>query len=154
MGDNPSDKSAHSNTEQSHPSTDEVTSDNAGESALELDDVFEALGHSLRRYLVSTLVNGSNEATLSELSTKIASWELDKSENEVTDAERKSIYISLYHSHIPKLADLGVLDYEEQENIIVQAKNIEQVQAVLKSSKDELTSRQEIHTQNQDDDTR
>lgn len=151
MGDNPSDKSTHSDTEQSRPLTDDATSDNGGEIALELDEVFEALGHSLRRYLVSTLVNGGNEATLSELSTKIASWELDKSENEVTDAERESIYISLYHSHIPKLADLGVLDYEEEGDIIVQAKNTEQVQAVLESSKDELTSRQEVATKNRDD---
>jgi hypothetical protein len=42
------------------------------DSILELDEVFAALGHPRRRYLLYTLVNGSTEAPLPELAADIA----------------------------------------------------------------------------------
>lgn len=116
-------------------------------SVLELDEVFAALGHARRRYLLYTLVDGSSEETLPELAVKIAAWEQDKSISEVTDEERRRVHISLYHSHIPKLVDLDVLEYDEGENVIVRALNTEQVQAVLEGAGAELDDRQEKHAQ-------
>ncbi|MFC6977302.1 hypothetical protein ACFQL1_25365 [Halomicroarcula sp. GCM10025709] len=120
---------------------------------LELNEVFAALGHPRRRYLMYTLVNESTEETLPKLATKIAAWEQDKTVNEVTDDERRRVHASLYHSHIPKLADLGVLEYKEADDIIVKALNTEQVQAVLNGAGAELDSRQETHAQQRDPDT-
>jgi len=118
---------------------------------LELDGVFTALGHPRRRYLLYTLVNGSSEAPLADLAANIAAWELEKSVSEVTDAEQRDVHISLYHSHIPKLSSLGVVDYHEAENIIVRAVNTAQVQAVLDGAGAELDSRQEFHARDSDD---
>jgi hypothetical protein len=121
------------------------------DSILELDEVFAALGHPRRRYLLYTLVNGSTEAPLPELAADIAAWELEKPASEVTAAERRTVHISLYHSHIPKLASLGVVDYDEAENVIVRAVNTAQVQAVLDGAGAELDSRQESHVRDTDD---
>ena len=123
----------------------------APDPVLELNDVFAALGHPRRRYLLYTLVNGSTEAPLSELAADIAAWELEKPASEVTAAERRKIHISLYHSHIPKLASLEIVDYHEGENIIVRAVNTAQVQAVLDGAGAELDSRQESHARDADD---
>jgi hypothetical protein len=118
---------------------------------LELDEVFVALGHPRRRYLLYTLVNGSAEAPLSDLAAGIAAWELDKPVSEVTAGEQRDVHISLYHSHIPQLASLGIVDYQEAENVIVRAVNTAQVQAVLDGAGAELDSRQESHARDTDD---
>lgn len=122
-------------------------SDNSTERVLELDEVFTALDHSRRRYLLYTLVNERSEQTLSELATNIVAWERDKPIDEVTDEERRRVHVSLYHSHIPKLADLGILEYRESEDVIVRARNTEQVKGVLDGAGAELDSRQEDHAQ-------
>lgn len=124
--------------------------DNPTESVLELDEVFTALGHPRRRYLVYALANGSTEETLAELAAKIAAWERDKPIADVSDEERDNVHISLYHSHVPKLAGLGILDYHEGEDIVVEALNTEQVQAVLDGAGAELDSRQEAHARRKD----
>lgn len=120
---------------------------------LELDEVFAALGHPRRRYLLYALVAGGNEETLTELATKIVAWEQDKPLADVTDDERRRVHVSLYHSHVPKLADLGVLEYRESENIIVRALNTQQVRSVLNGAGAELDSRQEKHAQRRDPDS-
>ncbi|WP_135851944.1 DUF7344 domain-containing protein [Halorussus salinus] len=120
-------------------------SDDGLRSVLELDDVFAALNNPRRRYLVYTLVEGSDEETLTELATKIAAWEDDVSTDEVTDERRKRVQASLYHSHVPKLADLGVLSYDADKEVIVRAENTEQVEAVLHGAGTELDARQEAH---------
>jgi len=118
---------------------------------LELDELFAALGHPRHRYLLYALVNGSTEAPLSDLAADIAAWELEKPPSEVTAGERRKVHISLYHSHIPKLASLGVVDYHEGEDVIVRAVNTAQVQAVLDGAGAELDSRQESHARDIDD---
>lgn len=118
---------------------------------LELDEVFTALGHPRRRYLLYTLVNEQDEEELSDIATKIVAWEMDKPLTEVRDDERRRVHVSLYHSHVPKLADLGVLEYKEkEEEILVQARNAEQVQAVLNGAGAEHDSRQETHAKQRD----
>lgn len=117
----------------------------SGASVLELDEVFAALGHPRRRYLVYTLANGGSEAMLPELATKIAAWERDIPTGEVSAEDRKRVHASLYHSHVPKLADLGVIEYHEGEDILVRARNTTQVEAVLDGAGAEFDSRQEDH---------
>lgn len=119
-------------------------------SALELDEVFAALGHPRRRYLVYTLANGGSEVTLPELATEITAWERDIPAGEVSEEDRKPVQISLYHSHIPKLVDLGIIEYHEGEDIIVRARNTTQVEAVLDGAGAELDSRQEGHAKDTD----
>ena len=53
-------------------------SNDAAPSVLDLDEVFAALGHPRRRYLLYTLVNERGAETLPEVATKIAAWEQDK----------------------------------------------------------------------------
>ena len=124
--------------------------DGATDPVLELDEVFEALDHPRRRYLLYTLVNGGNEETLPRLAARIAAWEQNTDVSEVTDEKQQKVHVSLYHSHIPKLAALGIIDYQEKKDIIVRAVNTTQVQAVLDGAGAELDSRQETHARDTD----
>jgi len=143
-----------------NPNEPPATSTDTGESGtrpdsrtdvvLELDGVFAALAHPRRRYLLYTLVDGIEEETLTELATKIAAWEQDKALDDVGEGERRSVHVALYHSHVPKLADLGIVDYREGSDVLVRAVNADQVRAVLDGAGAELDSRQETHASETD----
>lgn len=117
---------------------------------LELDEVFAALGHPRRRYLVYTLANGESEVALPELAAKIAAWERDIPTDAVSEEARRRVHTSLYHSHVPKLADLGVIEHVEAEGILVRAHNTTQVETVLGGAGAEFDSRQEDHAKDTD----
>jgi DNA-binding transcriptional ArsR family regulator len=119
-------------------------------SVLELDEVFSALSHPRRRYLLHTLVNESSEESLSELATKVAAWKQDRTTDDVTREERRRVHASLYHSHVPRLADLDIVEYHKGDDIIVRARHTDQLKAVLNGAGAELDSRQEKHAQQRD----
>lgn len=117
--------------DRTEPADDAADPDGDIDAVLDFDSAFTALSHPRRIYLLYVLVNGAGRARLPELSAKIASHELDKPIEEVTPAERKRVHTSLYHSHIPKLADLDVIEYEKREQAVVRPKDVSQVKAVL-----------------------
>lgn len=124
--------------------------DTPTEAALELNEVFAVLGHPRRRYLLYALAREENEESLAEIAARIASWERDKAVEEVTDDERRDVQVSLYHSHIPKLSAVDVLEFDESEDTIVRAQNTQQVAGVLDGAGAELDSRQETHAREND----
>lgn len=111
---------------------------------LELDHVYEALGHSRRRYLCYTLLE-SPEWTLDELARKIAAWEHDVPEANVTDQQQEAVYVALYHIHVPKLVEGGVIAFDAVTETIRPATNAKQVLRALEGMGASLDSRQEAH---------
>jgi len=114
------------------------------ESILELDHVFGALEHPRRRYLCYTLLEDT-EWTLTELATKVAAWEQDLANEEVTNRQRERVYVSLFHAHVPKLVEEGVIRFDEATERIEPGENAEQVLAALQGMGATLDSRQEFH---------
>lgn len=140
----------HSRDSQSSTAavTDASTTEDASEGggSLGLDPVFSALGHPRRRYLLYTLVENGNEATLTDLATKLAAWEEDIPVANVSDAQRDHMYVSLYHAHVPHLRASGIVDYKEgNDEILVRAQHTDQVQAVLDRTGASDDARQERH---------
>ncbi|MFB6135583.1 MAG: hypothetical protein ABEJ04_02385 [Halobacteriaceae archaeon] len=111
---------------------------------LELDHVFDVLAHPRRRYLLYALAT-DGEWTLRELATKLAAWEEDVDEAAVSDHVRDRVYVSLYHSHVPKLVDEGMVRFDEESERLSPAEHAGQVQAVLAGAGGSADSRQEQH---------
>lgn len=114
------------------------------EDVLELDHVFQALAESRRRYLVYTL-KSKTEWELPEIAAKVASWEMNIPEHEIPDEEIELIYASLYHTHVPKLVDEGVLTFDSKDETIRPGPNAPQVLTALAGAGASLDSRQEDH---------
>lgn len=55
------------------------------------------------------------------------------------------MYVSLYHVHVPKLVDEGVITFDDGSETITPAENAEQVLAVLEGMGASLDSNQETH---------
>ncbi|WP_423999658.1 DUF7344 domain-containing protein [Haloarcula salina] len=117
---------------------------------LEIEPVYEALGHPRRRYLCYTLLEDT-EWSMSELAAKIAAWENDIPEHEVSADQREAVYVSLYHAHVPKLVDEGVITFDEATETIRAAEHAKQVLAALEGMGASLDAAQETHARGEMD---
>jgi hypothetical protein len=81
----------------------------------------------------------------------VAAWENDVPEHEVTDAQQEAVYVSLYHAHVPKLVDEGILTFDEVTETITPAGNAEQVLAALAGVGASLDANQEAHARGEMD---
>ena len=52
--------------------------------------------------------------TVIELSEQIAAMENETDVESLTRQQQKRVYISLYQTHIPKLADAGIIEHDEE----------------------------------------
>lgn len=113
-------------------------------SILQIDPVYQALGHPRRRYLCYTLLEDT-EWSLTDLARKIAAWENDVPEHAVTEDQREEMHVVLYHAHVPKLVDEGVIAFDEATETITKADHAEQVLTALEGIGTSLDSKQETH---------
>lgn len=125
----------------SHTSTDVPSID---PSVLELDHVFGVLDHPRRRYLLYAMAT-DDQWTLRELATKLVAWEQDLDEEAVDEDQCDRMYVSLYHVHVPRLVEHGVVGFDEETETISRADHTEQVFAVLEGAGASLDSLQEQH---------
>lgn len=141
-------------TEETPPasSTDATSKRTLSPELLEIDHVYEALGHPRRRYLCYTLLEDA-EWSLTELATKLAAWENDVPERTVTDHQRDQVYVALYHAHVPKLVDEGVISFDEVSETITAAEQADQVLRALEGIGASLDAEQEVHARSEMDDS-
>lgn len=82
-----------------------------------IDDVYPALATRRRRYLLYCLHVYANPVTLADAAERITRWERDDPADELLDA-RLQVYMSLYHDHVPELADAGLVAYSQEEDMV------------------------------------
>lgn len=87
------------------------------DSQFETDDLFEALAHERRRYLLYTLLD-ADARSLKATARRLAAWENGAPADTVDRDEVEKVYASLYHAHVPKLVDLGVLEYDREDDLV------------------------------------
>lgn len=122
-------------------------------SVLDLDHVFEALGHPRRRYVLYTLLEDP-EVSLRELASKVAAWENEVPAGALPEEDIDRVHIALYHSHVPKLAEDDIVEFSEADETVKRASNAGQVLAVLESAGGSTDSGQEAHARSDHDEGR
>jgi hypothetical protein len=81
----------------------------------EKDVVYDLLSNHRRRYVLHYCKQNENPVTLSELAEQVAAWEQDKEIKELTSAERKRVYTSLQQTHLDRMAEAGILEFDGDE---------------------------------------
>jgi hypothetical protein len=99
--------------------------------SLTQDTVYDLLSNARRRFVLSFLRGRDEPIELSELSKRVAAWENDTAVEELTDQQVKRVYVSLYQTHIPKLADSGLVDYDKETGEVSLTSNIEEIDTYL-----------------------
>lgn len=106
----------------------DVSSPNDG---LSPDDVFEILSNARRRTMIHYLHQQHGHADLSDIADHIAAWEYDTTHDQITSDQRRRVYISLYQTHLPKLAEYGIVDYDEDEKTVRLTSRVKDVDRFL-----------------------
>lgn len=99
-------------------STHSTTPPFADEPNLQTDDMLgRVFADSRRRTLLRVLASSERRVELDSLAERVVEAETG---DRVTDAERfDRTLISLYHCHLPLLADAGLVDVEDEEGVFV-----------------------------------
>lgn len=82
-----------------------------------LDVVFDVLRNSRRRHVLELLASQDGATTLGDLAEHIGGIENDKPPSELSSQERKRVYVGLYQSHLPKMADADAITYDDRGTV-------------------------------------
>ena len=74
-------------------------------------ELLDAIVHPVRMPIVSILSDHKRPLSVEQLASELVAHDTD------VDAERATL--SLYHSHLPMLADVGVLEFDHESGLIV-----------------------------------
>lgn len=79
---------------------------------LSRDRVFDILSSPRRRYVLYYLREYGGPVELTDLAEELAAWENDTTIAEISPQARKRVYVSLYQTHVPKLDEAGLIEYD------------------------------------------
>ncbi|MDZ5810173.1 hypothetical protein U4E84_02235, partial [Halorubrum sp. AD140] len=100
---------------------------------LDRDAIFDVLSNGRRRYAIEYLRGHAEGETieLGDLVDYIAARENDTTVAEVSYKQRKRVYSSLRQTHLPKLSDCGLIEYDRGRGAIALADGVREVQMHL-----------------------
>lgn len=80
--------------------------------------IFDLLSNSRRRMILCFLRKEGPVMPAMDLAREIAAVENDVDVESLTYKQQKRVYVSLYQTHLPKLADAGVIQNEKEEQTV------------------------------------
>ncbi|WP_254767226.1 DUF7344 domain-containing protein [Salinilacihabitans rarus] len=95
--------------------------DRREEGAETIDRTFRLLGHHRRRHLLAVMYQYDQELTLPDAAEEVARLETDRRVAEISAERVADVYISLYHDHLPRLTRAGLLEYDQERDLVAPA---------------------------------
>lgn len=92
--------------------------DGREESIQSLDEAFELLAHTRRRLLLEVMRTYGEQLTLPDAAEEVAVRESGRSVADLSAERVANVYISLYHDHLPRLVDAGLLEYDQERDLV------------------------------------
>ncbi|MXV63115.1 hypothetical protein GS429_13765 [Natronorubrum sp. JWXQ-INN-674] len=83
-----------------------------------LDVVYGLLSEARRRYVLYYFLDNEH-ANIDGLSLQIAAWERDLTVDAVSEDHKQTVMLSLIHSHLPKLADHRLVEYDDRTGDVI-----------------------------------
>ncbi|WP_436343679.1 DUF7344 domain-containing protein [Natronorubrum sp. FCH18a] len=97
---------------------------------LSLDTIYGMLSESRRRYVLYYFLD-NDHANIENLTLQIAAWEHDVTVDAITKEQKQPVTTSLIHSHLPKLADHGLVEYDSRTGDVVIADGFDEIRAMV-----------------------
>ena len=102
-----------------------------------LSNVFELLANERRLCAILCLRESEGRMTVRDLATEIAAMEQDSCPDEVSEETVTRVYLSLLHTHLPRLYESKVVEYHRATEYIVFSNNSPAVETVVDAVTDE-----------------
>jgi len=101
------------------------------ETASTVDSVLDVCRHQHRRIVLALLAAERRSLTLNDLTKSVIKYNHQASPTEVSEDLRTEIRLSLYHTHLPKLASDGLITYDPDRQLVEPTEQFEQVQPTV-----------------------
>ncbi|GGK75044.1 DUF7344 domain-containing protein [Haloarcula sebkhae] len=107
-------------TEAEESATEESSAESTSGDELTRDDLFHVLQCRRRRLVLKYLHEhpGDEPADMSDIAEHIAALEHDTTVDSLRSKQRQRVYIALYQSHLPKMDDAGVINYNQDRGLV------------------------------------
>ena len=102
-----------------------------GNAVLATDDIFHILQNEHRRRVLQYLADTEGPVHMPDIAEQIAAVEHDTTIHQLTSTQRQRVYIALYQAHLPKLADFGLITYNQSRGIVERTRAADQVMRYL-----------------------
>lgn len=76
------------------------------------EEIFDVLSSHRRRYAWRCCRNADSALELGDVAEQVAAWENDKPVDAITSSERKRVYTSLQQTHLPKMDEVGIVEFD------------------------------------------
>lgn len=101
------------------------------ERSLSKDDMFHILQNERRRRVLQYLSDTEGPVDMRDIAEQVAAWEHDTTVQQLTSDQRQRVYIALYQSHLPKLADFDLITYNRSRGVVERTPLADQVASYL-----------------------
>lgn len=78
------------------------------------DELYNVFANKRRRYTLHYLQQVDERADLGKIAEQVAAWEYGKEPQEVTSNERKYVYSALQQRHLPKMHNIGLVEFDKR----------------------------------------
>ena len=123
--------------DRSQKDVEGTANDGETDSRLPKAKLFEILSVHRRQEALRYLDHNGGEATLRDLAEHIASLECDCEVRQLSSKQRKRVYVGLYQCHLPKMDDIGVVDFNQDRGHITLTEMAEDFEKYLDHSETE-----------------
>ncbi|MFH5802266.1 hypothetical protein [Haladaptatus sp. CMAA 1911] len=101
------------------------------EPELSKNKIFHLLQTPRRRYALQYLKEHDTPVEMRDLAEQVAAWENETNVQALTSDERQRVYIPLYQSHLPKLDEEGIIEYNQSRGTVKRTKLADQLDQYL-----------------------
>ncbi|MFC4551631.1 DUF7344 domain-containing protein [Halorussus sp. GCM10023401] len=101
--------------------------------ALSKDEIFHLLQNQRRRDVLRYLQGVEGRVAMRDLAEQVAAWEHDTTLQALTSDECQRVYIALYQTHLPKLDEEGIIEYNQSRGIVERTPQADQLDKYLET---------------------
>ena len=83
-----------------------------------IDRVLDLLADQRRRLFLEVMRTYGEPLTLPDAAEEVTSREVGKEVPAISAERVANVYISLYHDHLPQLVDAGLLEYDQERDLV------------------------------------
>ncbi|MDS0477604.1 hypothetical protein [Natrinema sp. 1APR25-10V2] len=111
--------------------------------AFSKDEIFHLLQNERRRMVLRYLRGTEDPVRMRDVAEQVAAWEHDTTVEELTSTQRQRVYIPLYQSHLSKLDNAGLIEYQQNRGIVERKPPADRVDQYLETDSEAESADQE-----------
>ena len=95
------------------------------------DDAFELATEEHRRTLIRVFLQDTGEYSVRDLAREVVAREANVAPEAVDEDAYEQMYLSLFHTDLPKLAEENVVEFDPDEGTVAPGENIDDLDPLV-----------------------